>query len=51
MAKAKKEVKKEASKPKKFAITKDNGKVIYRDDISDLKKARLKKKGWKLEEV
>ena len=37
--------------PKSYAITKSNGKVIYRDGLGDIKKKRLKAKGWKVEEV
>jgi len=52
MAKAKKESKKE-TKITSYKITKDNGKVIYRDDarMSDIKLARMKAKGWKVEGV
>ena len=49
---------KSKSKPKvvefaKYKITKDNGKVIYREKefVGDIKLKRLKEKGWKVEEV
>ena len=55
MAEAKSKAK---SKPKvtefaKYKITKDNGKIIYRDkgSVGDIKLTRLKAKGWKVEEV
>ena len=55
MAEAKSKAK---SKPKsaeftKYKITKENGKVIYRDrdSVGDIKLKRLKAKGWKVEEV
>ena len=55
MAEAKNKAK---SKPKvtelvKYKITKGNGKVIYRDkdSVGNEKLARLKAKGWKVEEV
>ena len=53
----KKEVKKEVKKPSKkpesnkYKITKSNGKVIYRNDMSNIKRERLESKGWKVEEV
>ena len=52
MAKAKSKPKKEV-KITSYKITKDNGKVIYRDDarMSDIKLARMKAKGWKVEGV
>ena len=52
MAKAKKESKKE-TKITSYKITKDNGKVVYRDAdrMGDIKLARMKAKGWKVEEV
>ena len=45
-----------APKKKEFAkykITKDNGKVIFKDKqfVGNIKLARFKKKGWKVEEV
>ena len=46
------------SKPKsaeftKYKITKENGKVIYRDrdSVGDIKLKRMKAKGWKVGEV
>ena len=55
MAEAKSKAK---NKPKvtefsKYKITKDNGKVIFRDKefASNTKLERLKAKGWKVEEV
>ena len=55
MAEAKSKAK---SKPKvaeftKYKITKDNGKVIFREKefASDTKLARLKAKGWKVEDA
>ena len=55
MAEAKSKAK---SKPKsaeftKYKITKENGKVIFRDkdSVGDVKLKRLKAKGWKVEEV
>ena len=36
---------------KSFLLTKPNGKVIKRDSMSDVKKKRLKAKGWKVEEA
>ena len=52
MAEAKKK-KTEAKKSGKFKITKDNGKVIYREGklAGDIKLKRMKAKGWKVEEV
>tara|TARA_Y100001963_G_scaffold71913_1_gene99964 strand:- start:529 stop:681 length:153 start_codon:yes stop_codon:yes gene_type:complete len=50
MAKAKKEVKKESSAVM-FTLTKPNGKIIKRNELSDVKKDRLKKKGWKIKEA
>ncbi len=48
---AKEAVKKE--KDIKYKITKDNGKVIYREKeyVGEVKLKRLKAKGWKVEEV
>ena len=52
MAKAKKESKKEV-KITSYKITKDNGKVIYRDAerMGDIKLKRMKAKGWKVEGI
>ena len=38
-------------KDKVFKITKSNGKVITRKSIGDIKKKRIKAKGWKIEEI
>ena len=50
-----KEVKKETKKvsPSKYKITKSNGKVIYREKeyCGEVKRKRLKSKGWKVEEA
>ena len=57
MAEAKKEVKKVVKKEVKktttgkYKITKDNGKVIYKDRVGEIKLKRMKSKGWKVEEV
>lgn len=52
MAKAtKKETPVKGAKPTQWKITKPNNKVIYRNDMHDAKKARMVKKGWKVEEV
>ena len=50
-SKAKKEVKKEEIS--KYKITKSNGKVIYREgkNAGEIKLARMKSKGWKVEGV
>jgi hypothetical protein len=49
----KKETKKEIKKEvKEYKITKSNGKVVVRNAkyCGDIKLARMKKKGWKVEE-
>ena len=59
MAEAKSKTKsKSESEPKKkeftkYKITKENGKVIFRDKdfVGNIKLKRLKAKGWKVEEV
>ena len=51
MAEKKETTKKTEKKDKVFKITKSNGKVITRKYIGDIKKKRLKAKGWKIEEV
>ena len=57
MAEAKKEVKKVVKKEVKktttgkYKITKDNGKVIYKDRVGEIKLKRMESKGWKVEEV
>tara|TARA_R100001163_G_scaffold12273_1_gene11390 strand:+ start:960 stop:1151 length:192 start_codon:yes stop_codon:yes gene_type:complete len=63
MAESKKETKKEVNKqvkkePKKkligkTKITKDNGKIIYRETslFGDIAKKRIIAKGWKVEEI
>ena len=54
---ADKKTSKKKATPKKeatsnsFAITKSNGKVIYRNEMDDTKKKRLEGKGWKVEAV
>ena len=37
----------------KYEITKDNGKVVFRNKerMGNIKLARIKKKGWKVKEV
>ncbi len=54
-SKAKSKVENEPKKKEfaKYKITKDNGKVIFRDkdSMGDIKLKRLKAKGWKIEEV
>tara|TARA_R100000458_G_C8188691_1_gene183158 strand:+ start:359 stop:517 length:159 start_codon:yes stop_codon:yes gene_type:complete len=47
----KKETSVKDAKPTQWKITKNNDKVIYRKEMSDVKKARMVKKGWKVEEV
>ena len=55
MAEAKSKTKSEPKKREftKYKITKDNGKVIFKDkeSVGNIKLARLNKKGWKVEEV
>ena len=55
MAEAKSKSKSEPKKKEftQYKITKDNGKVIFRDrgSVGDIKLKRLKAKGWKVEEV
>ena len=54
-SKAKSKVENEPKKKEfaKYKITKDNGKVIFKDkkSVGNIKLTRLKKKGWKVEEV
>ena len=54
-AKSKSKTKSEPKKKEftKYKITKDNGKVIFKDKqfVGNIKLARFKKKGWKVEEV
>ena len=55
MAEAKSKTKSEPKKKEftQYKITKDNGKVIFRDRgaVGDIKLKRLKAKVWKVEEV
>ena len=52
--KAKKEIAKpkpKASNQKSYNITKSNGNVIKRDNLSDVLAKRYEAKGWKVEEA
>ena len=55
MAESKSKTKSEAKKKEfsKYKITKDNGRVIYREKkyVGEVKLKRLKNKGWKVEEI
>ena len=55
MAEAKSKAKSKAKSAEftQYKITKENGKVIFRDkdSVGDVKLKRLKAKGWKVEEV
>ena len=51
MATKKKETATTEKKDKVFKLTKPNGKVVTRKELGDVKKKRLKAKGWKVEEV
>ena len=55
MAEAKGKTKSKPAKTEitKYKITKDNGKIIFKDKkfIGNTKLERFKKKGWKVEEV
>tara|TARA_R100001230_G_C5678067_1_gene184130 strand:- start:1623 stop:1796 length:174 start_codon:yes stop_codon:yes gene_type:complete len=46
-------VEKKETKPKKvtYAITKSNGKVIYRNNIDSVVKKQYTAKGWKVKEM
>ena len=46
-----KKVTKKVAKNKSYAITKSNGKVIYRAMMGDLSLKNYADKGWKVEEV
>ena len=52
-AKSKSKSKPQEAESTKYKITKENGKVIFRDrdSVGDVKLKRLKAKGWKVEEV
>ena len=50
-AKSKSKSKPQEAESTKYKITKDNGKVIFRDKdrVGDIKLKRMKAKGWKVE--
>ncbi len=48
---SKKATEKKATKETMYKITKSSGKVIFRKEVSDVKEARLKRKGWKVEAI